>query len=149
MNPRLEKTYDPKGAEEKWYAYWEDKGYFHADPNPDKTPYCITIPPPNVTGELHMGHAIQHAIHDLVIRWKRMQGAKTLCLPGTDHAGIATQMKVEQQLAADEGLSRYDVGREALLEKIHAWRDKYGDAIYHQLRKLGSSYDWRRARFTL
>ena len=149
MNPELEKTYDPKGAEEKWYAYWEDKGYFHADPNPDKTPYCITIPPPNVTGELHMGHAIQHAIHDLVIRWKRMQGYETLCLPGTDHAGIATQMKVEQQLAADEGLSRYDVGREALLEKIHAWRDKYGDAIYHQLRKLGSSYDWRRARFTL
>ena len=149
MNPELEKTYDPKGAEEKWYAYWEDKGYFHADPNPDKTPYCITIPPPNVTGELHMGHAIQHAIHDLVVRWKRMQGYETLCLPGTDHAGIATQMKVEQQLAADEGLSRYDVGREALLEKIHAWRDKYGDAIYHQLRKLGSSYDWRRARFTL
>lgn len=149
MNPELEKTYDPKGAEEKWYAYWEDKGYFHADPNPDKTPYCITIPPPNVTGELHMGHAIQHAIHDLVVRWKRMQGYETLCLPGTDHAGIATQMKVEQQLAADEGLSRYDVGREALLEKIHAWRDRYGDAIYHQLRKLGSSYDWRRARFTL
>ena len=149
MNPELEKTYDPKGAEEKWYAYWEDKGYFHADPNPDKKPYCITIPPPNVTGELHMGHAIQHAIHDLVVRWKRMQGYETLCLPGTDHAGIATQMKVEQQLAADEGLNRYDVGREALLEKIHAWRDKYGDAIYHQLRKLGSSYDWRRARFTL
>jgi len=149
MNPELEKTYDPKGAEEKWYAYWEDKGYFHADPNPDKMPYCITIPPPNVTGELHMGHAIQHAIHDLVVRWKRMQGYETLCLPGTDHAGIATQMKVEQQLAAEEGLSRYDVGREALLEKIHAWRDKYGDAIYHQLRKLGSSYDWRRARFTL
>ena len=149
MNPELEKTYDPKGAEEKWYAYWEDKGYFHADPNPEKTPYCITIPPPNVTGELHMGHAIQHAIHDLVVRWKRMQGYETLCLPGTDHAGIATQMKVEQQLAAEEGLSRYDVGREALLEKIHAWRDKYGDAIYHQLRKLGSSYDWRRARFTL
>ena len=149
MNPELEKTYDPKGAEEKWYAYWEDKGYFHADPNPEKTPYCITIPPPNVTGELHMGHAIQHAIHDLVVRWKRMQGYETLCLPGTDHAGIATQMKVEQQLAAEEGLSRYDVGREALLEKIHAWRDKYGDAIYHQLRKLGSRYDWRRARFTL
>ena len=149
MNPELEKTYDPKGAEEKWYGYWEDKGYFHADPNTDKTPYCITIPPPNVTGELHMGHAIQHAIHDLVIRWKRMQGYETLCLPGTDHAGIATQMKVEQQLAADEGLNRYDLGREALLEKIHAWRDKYGDAIYHQLRKLGSSYDWRRARFTL
>ncbi len=149
MNPELEKTYDPKSAEEKWYAHWEEKGYFNADPNPEKTPYCITIPPPNVTGELHMGHAIQHAIHDLVVRWKRMQGYETLCLPGTDHAGIATQMKVEQQLAAEEGLNRYDIGREALLEKIHAWRDKYGDTIYYQLRKLGSSYDWRRARFTL
>ena len=148
MNPELEKTYDPKSAEEKWYAHWEEKGYFNADPNPEKTPYCITIPPPNVTGELHMGHAIQHAIHDLVVRWKRMQGYETLCLPGTDHAGIATQMKVEQQLAAEEGLNRYDIGREALLERIHAWRDKYGDAIYYQLRKLGSSYDWRRARFT-
>ena len=82
MNPRLEKTYDPKGAEEKWYAYWEDKGYFHADPNPDKTPYCITIPPPNVTGELHMGHAIQHAIHDLVIRWKRMQEVRNALSAG-------------------------------------------------------------------
>ncbi len=145
----LEKTYDPKSAEEKWYTQWEERGYFSADPQPDKPAYCITIPPPNVTGELHMGHAIQHAIHDMVVRWKRMQGYETLCLPGTDHAGIATQMKVEQQLAAEEGLSRYDIGREALLERIHAWRDKYGDAIYHQLRKLGSSYDWRRARFTL
>jgi len=149
MNPELEKTYDPKSAEEKWYAHWEEKGYFNSDPNPEKTPYCITIPPPNVTGELHMGHAIQHAIHDLLVRWKRMQGYETLCLPGTDHAGIATQMKVEQQLAAEEGLNRYDIGREALLERVHAWRDKYGDAIYYQLRKLGSSYDWRRARFTL
>ena len=149
MNTELEKTYDPKSAEEKWYAHWEEKGYFNSDPNPEKTPYCITIPPPNVTGELHMGHAIQHAIHDMVVRWKRMQGYETLCLPGTDHAGIATQMKVEQQLAAEEGLNRYDIGREALLERVHAWRDKYGDAIYYQLRKLGSSYDWRRARFTL
>ncbi len=149
MVPELEKTYDPKSAEERWYAHWEERGFFNADPRSDKPAYCITIPPPNVTGELHMGHAIQHAIHDMVVRWKRMQGYETLCLPGTDHAGIATQMKVEQQLAAEEGLSRYDIGREALLERIRAWRDKYGDAIYHQLRKLGSSYDWRRARFTL
>ncbi len=149
MTFELDKTYDPKSAEEKWYTFWEERGFFHADPNPAKPAYSITIPPPNVTGELHMGHAIQHAIHDLIVRWKRMQGYETLCLPGTDHAGIATQMKVEQQLAAEEGLNRYDIGREALLERIHAWRDKYGDAIYHQLRKLGSSYDWRRARFTL
>ena len=149
MESELDKTYDPKIAQDKWYAFWEERGLFNGDPNSDKPSYCITIPPPNVTGELHMGHAIQHAIHDFVIRWKRMQGYEAMCLPGTDHAGIATQMKVEQQLAAEEGLNRYDVGREALLERIHIWRDKYGDAIYNQLRKLGTSYDWPRARFTL
>jgi valyl-tRNA synthetase len=149
MNSELDKTYDPHIAQEQWYSFWEERGFFAGDPSSDKPAYCITIPPPNVTGELHMGHAIQHAIHDVVIRWKRMQGYEAMCLPGTDHAGIATQMKVEQQLAAEEGLNRYDIGREALLERIHIWRDKYGDAIYKQLRKLGASYDWRRARFTL
>lgn len=149
MNSELDKTYDPHIAQEQWYSFWEERGFFAGDPNSGKPAYCITIPPPNVTGELHMGHAIQHAIHDVVIRWKRMQGYEAMCLPGTDHAGIATQMKVEQQLAAEEGLNRYDIGREALLDRIHIWRDKYGDAIYKQLRKLGASYDWRRARFTL
>ena len=149
MSEILAKVYEPGDVEEKWYSFWEEQDFFHADVDPDRPAYCITIPPPNVTGELHMGHAIQHAIHDMVIRWKRMQGHQTLCLPGTDHAGIATQMKVEEQLLRTEGKTRYDVGREALLERIWEWREKYGDAIYDQLRKLGCSYDWRRARFTL
>lgn len=149
MSSDLEKVYDPNQIEEKWYSFWEDSGFFLANNQSEKSSYSIVIPPPNVTGELHMGHAIQHAIHDLIIRWKRMQGYEVLCLPGTDHAGIATQMKVEQKLQSEEGLTRYDVGREALLERIGSWRDKYGDTIYHQMRKLGTSYDWSRARFTL
>jgi valyl-tRNA synthetase len=149
MSEVLPKFYDFAATEAKWYSLWEERGYFRAVTGADKPSYCITIPPPNVTGELHMGHAIQHAIHDLFIRWKRMQGFETLCLPGTDHAGIATQMKVEQELAATEGKTRYDVGREALLERIWAWKEKYGGAIYDQLRRLGCSYDWQRARFTL
>ncbi|MEW6754095.1 MAG: valine--tRNA ligase [Candidatus Latescibacterota bacterium] len=149
MSRELEKVYDPRHEEERWYSYWEDSGYFHAEVRPDRQPYCITIPPPNVTGELHMGHAIQHAVHDLVIRWKRMQGYETLCLPGTDHAGIPTQMKVEEEVRCAERRTRYDLGRQALLQRIWAWKQRYGDAIYHQLRKLGCSYDWRRARFTL
>mgnify|MGYP001399649011 FL=1 len=149
MTEELAKTYDPKAMEEKWYGYWEQRGFFNADVQTDKPAFCITIPPPNVTGELHMGHAIQHAIHDLVVRWKRMQGYETLCLAGTDHAGIATQMKVEQELIESEGKDRYDLGREAMLERIWRWKEKYGDAIYNQLRKIGASYDWRRERFTL
>jgi len=149
MTEELAKTYDPTAIEDKCYGIWEENGFFNADFDKDKPAYCITIPPPNVTGELHMGHAIQHAIHDLMVRWKRMQGYETLCLPGTDHAGIATQMKVEQQLQETEGKNRYDIGREAMLELIWQWKNKYGDAIYSQLRKLGASYDWRRERFTL
>ncbi len=149
MTEELAKTYDPQAIEDKWYGIWQENGFFNADFDKDKPAYCITIPPPNVTGELHMGHAIQHAIHDLMVRWKRMQGYETLCLPGTDHAGIATQMKVEQQLQEAEGKNRYDIGREAMLEQIWQWKSKYGDAIYNQLRKLGASYDWRRERFTL
>ena len=149
MTEALAKTYDPVAIEKKWYDFWEENGLFNAGVNPDKPPYCIVIPPPNVTGELHMGHAIQHAIHDLVVRWKRMQGFETLCLPGTDHAGIATQMKVEQELLEVEGKSRYDLGREAMLARIEQWKEKYGGAIYGQLRQLGASYDWRRERFTL
>ena len=146
----LEKTYDPKVVEEKWYAHWEASGLFNAvTDSAESDSYCITIPPPNVTGELHMGHAIQHAIHDAVTRRRRMQGFETLCLPGTDHAGIATQMKVEEQLAQEEGKTRYDIGREALVERIWAWKERYGNTIYDQLRKLGCSYDWKRSRFTL
>lgn len=149
MEEQLEKVYDPAKVEAHWYETWESKGLFRAAADPAKSPYCITIPPPNVTGELHMGHAIQHAIHDAVIRCKRMQGYETLCLPGTDHAGIATQMKVEEQLAREEGKTRYDIGRQELEKRIWAWKEKYGNAIYDQLRQLGASYDWDRARFTL
>lgn len=149
MSEELAKTYEPGAIEKKWYDFWEENGLFKAEINPDKPPYCIAIPPPNVTGELHMGHAIQHAIHDLVVRWKRMQGFETLCLPGTDHAGIATHIKVEQELLQVEGKSRYDLGRAAMIDRIWQWKEKYGDAIYRQLRQLGASYDWRWERFTL
>ena len=149
MSDELPKRYDPERFERSWYGRWESAGWFRARPNPERTPYCITIPPPNVTGELHMGHAVQHAIHDNVIRRKRMQGYEALVLPGTDHAGIATQMKVEEQLLEEEGKTRHDLGREGLLERIRAWRETYGEAIYDQMRKLGCSYDWERSRFTL
>jgi valyl-tRNA synthetase len=149
MVDSLAKKYNPAEVEGSLYDSWERRGLFRARVNADKTPFCVTIPPPNVTGELHMGHAIQHAIHDCVIRRKRMQGFETLCLPGTDHAGIATQMKVEAKLLEEEGKTRYDVGREDLLRRIWQWREEYGDAIFHQLRKLGCSYDWTRSRFTL
>ncbi len=149
MAGELPKRYDPESCERNWYGRWESAGYFRARPNPERTPFCITIPPPNVTGELHMGHAVQHAIHDNVIRRKRMQGYEALVLPGTDHAGIATQMKVEEQLLKEEGRTRHDLGREGLVERIWAWRETYGEAIYDQMRKLGCSYDWERTRFTL
>lgn len=145
----LAKTYDPKAVEEKWYGFWEEKGYFQPEYRTDGPTYCVTIPPPNVTGELHIGHALQHAIHDAIIRWKRMQGHRTLCLPGTDHAGIGTQMKVEEQLAREEGKTRHDIGREEMLERIGAWKEKYGNTILRQLRGLGCSYDWSRERYTM
>ena len=145
----LPKAYAPKAVEEKWYTWWEEHGYFYAEVEKDRRPYCITIPPPNVTGELHMGHALQHSVHDAIIRFKRMQGYNTLCLPGTDHAGIATQMKVEQQLWQEEKKTRWDVGRDEMVRRIWIWTEKYGGAILKQLRALGCSYDWRRTRFTL
>jgi len=144
----LPTTYDPAAVEEKWMAHWQARGYDHAEVRPGAPRFCITIPPPNVTGELHMGHALQHAIHDAVIRWQRMLGHETLCVPGTDHAGIATQMKVERQLAA-EGLTKYALGREAFLERMWQWKEHYGGAILRQLKRFGASYDWRRERFTL
>lgn len=145
----LEKSYDPEAIESKWYDFWHRKGYFRPEFRKDGPAYTVTIPPPNVTGELHMGHALQHAIHDAVIRFKRMQGFRTLCLPGTDHAGIATQMKVEQQLWEQEKKTRHDIGREEMLKRIWAWREKYGSTIFRQLRDMGCSYDWSRERFTM
>jgi valyl-tRNA synthetase len=146
---QLAKTYDPKVVEGRWYEAWETGGHFQPSTDANKGTFTITIPPPNVTGELHMGHALQHAIHDTVIRWKRMQGFKTLCLPGTDHAGIGTQAKVEEQLYAESKKTRHDISREEMLERIWKWRDKYGDTILQQLRELGCSYDWSRTRFTM
>ncbi|MDE2890016.1 MAG: valine--tRNA ligase [Gemmatimonadota bacterium] len=145
----FEKQYDPGTVERTWYAFWEKKGFFKPEYRTGGKPFSVTIPPPNVTGELHMGHALQHAIHDAVVRWKRMQGHRTLCLPGTDHAGIATQMKVEQQLFEEEGKGRHDIGRDELLKRIAAWKQQYGGTILNQLREMGCSYDWGRERYTM
>jgi len=141
-------VYNPGDVEEKWYARWEKAGYFHAGVDPGVTPFSIVMPPPNVTGQLHMGHAMDNTLQDVLIRWRRMQGYNALWVPGTDHAGIATQAKVEGQLAA-EGRSKYDLGREAFLERVWAWKEQYGNRITTQLRRLGASCDWARERFTM
>ncbi|MFH1868549.1 MAG: valine--tRNA ligase, partial [Candidatus Omnitrophota bacterium] len=145
---QLDKTYNPKEVEDKIYKYWEEKGLFNAEKNPDKKPYCIVIPPPNITGILHMGHALNNTIQDIIIRYKRMQGYEALWMPGTDHAGIATQNVVERKLAK-EGKKRHDLGREKFLDEVWAWQKEYGGTIIKQLRRLGSSCDWRRERFTM
>jgi valyl-tRNA synthetase len=142
-------VYDPQSVEGKWYEFWEKNRLFHVEPSPDKKPFCIVIPPPNVTGQLHMGHAADNTFQDILIRWRRMQGYSALWLPGTDHAGIATQAKVEETLQKEENLSRYDLGREKFIERVWRWKEKYGGRITNQLRRLGSSCDWERERFTL
>ena len=142
-------TYDPHECEERLYRYWEESGFFNAEVNHDKKPFTIVIPPPNVTGQLHMGHAFDETIQDTLIRFKRMQGFEALWLPGTDHAGIATQIKVEEALRKEEGLTRYDLGREEFIKRVWDWKDRFGSRILSQLRKLGSSCDWRRLRFTM
>ncbi|MCE5314424.1 MAG: valine--tRNA ligase [Armatimonadota bacterium] len=145
---QLPKVYDPTDVESKWYKFWLDKDYFHPEADKSKPKYCITIPPPNVTGSLHIGHALCYSIQDVLVRWKRMQGFNTLCLPGTDHAGIGTQNKVEQALAK-EGLTRHDLGREKFLERVWAWKKEYGGQILHQFKTMGFSFDWERERFTM
>ncbi len=140
--------YDPKPVEEKWYRFWEEEGYFRAEVDPKKKPYSIVIPPPNITGSLHLGHALNNSLQDVLVRWKRMQGYNALWIPGVDHAGIAAQNVVERKLAS-EGLSRKQLGREKFVEKVWEWKKQYGDNIVHQLRKLGFSCDWSRQRFTL
>lgn len=140
-------TYDPGAAEKKWYAYWMEKGFFEAGKRPDAEPYSIVIPPPNVTGMLHIGHALDFTLQDVLIRTKRMQGYDTLWLPGTDHAGIATQTKVEQKLR-QQGISRHDLGREKFLEQVWAWKDQYAETIHDQWAKMGLSLDYSRERFT-
>jgi len=144
----IEKVYDPKKVEEKWYQFWLEGDYFHAEPNPSKQPYTIVIPPPNVTDVLHMGHALNNTIQDILIRFKRMQGFETLWLPGTDHAGIATQNVVERNLQK-EGLTRHDLGREKFVERVWEWKERAGSTIIEQLKRLGCSCDWARERFTL
>ncbi len=141
-------SYNPKDVETKWYCEWEENKYFHAKVEADKKPFCIVMPPPNVTGQLHMGHALDNTLQDILTRWRRMQGYSALWLPGTDHAGIATQARVEEQLAR-EGTSREELGRDKFLERVWQWKDKYGNEITNQLRRLGASCDWDRERFTM
>ena len=151
MNTKKElaKTYNPSEVEDRIYSQWVDKGYFHAEIDKNKKPFTIVIPPPNVTGQLHMGHALDETLQDILIRYKRMQGYSTLWVPGTDHAGIATQIKVEEELRVNEGLTRYDLGREKFLKRVWQWKEKYGSRIINQLKKIGSSCDWDRERFTM
>ena len=144
----LGKTFDPKSAEEHWFQRWIDLGYFKADPSRPGPVFSIVIPPPNVTGQLHLGHALNVTLHDVIVRTRRMQGYNTLWQPGTDHAGIATQNVVERELAK-EGKSRHDLGREAFVARVWQWRETYGGRILNQLRRLGASCDWSRERFTL
>ncbi|MBN1626759.1 MAG: valine--tRNA ligase [Deltaproteobacteria bacterium] len=147
-NDSIPKGYSPKDVEAKWYKYWEENGLFRADDKSDKPPFCIVIPPPNVTGVLHMGHALNNTLQDILCRYKRMKGFNVLWQPGTDHAGIATQNVVERSLA-EEGKDRHTVGRDKFIEMVWEWRAKYGGIIINQLKKLGSSCDWSRERFTM
>jgi valyl-tRNA synthetase len=149
MATELPKQYDPRAAQERWLTFWDERGYGHSRPDPARQPFCIVIPPPNVTGALHMGHALNNVLQDVLIRWRRMQGYNTLWIPGTDHAGIATQAVVERRLKEEENKTRHDLGREELVRRIWQWKDQYEARILRQLRELGASCDWSRTRFTL
>ena len=149
MNRELPKVYEPQEVESRIYEMWESKGCFKGHRDPDKKPFTIVMPPPNVTGQLHMGHAMDCTLQDILIRFKRMQGYAALWVPGTDHAGIATQIKVEEELRKNEGLSRHDLGREKFLERVWDWKHQYGNRIVQQQKKMGASCDWDRARFTM
>ena len=149
MKKELPKVYEPQEVEGRVYEMWEKNGCFEGHRDPDKKPFTIVMPPPNVTGQLHMGHAMDSTLQDILIRFKRMQGYAALWVPGTDHAGIATQIKVEEELRKNEGLTRYDLGREKFLERVWDWKHKYGNRIVEQQKKLGASCDWSRARFTM
>ena len=145
----IPKVYDPASVEKKWYEFWERNRYFHAEPEPGKKPFSIVIPPPNITGKLHMGHALDNTLQDILIRWHRMMGDNTLWMPGYDHAGLATQIKVEEVLKKEEGKTRFDLGREEFVKRVWAWKEEYGDRIINQLKCLGISCDWERKRFTM
>jgi valyl-tRNA synthetase len=149
MATELPKQYDPREAQQRWLQFWDEQGYFHSRPEPGRKPFTIVIPPPNVTGALHMGHALNNTLQDVLIRWRRMQGYNALWMPGTDHAGIATQAVVERRIRDEEGKTRHDLGREELVRRIWQWKDQYEARILGQLRQLGCSCDWQRTRFTL
>src|SRR5713101_975765 len=149
MATEIPKQFDPREAQKRWLEFWDTRGYFHSRPDPARKPFCIVIPPPNVTGALHMGHALNNIPQDVLIRWRRMQGYNTLWMPGTDHAGIGTQAVVERRLREEEGKTRHDLGREELVKRIWQWKDQYEARILRQLRELGCSCDWQRTRFTL
>ena len=148
MKKELEKTYDPGAIEERLYQKWLDKKYFHAEVDETKQPYTIVIPPPNITGKLHMGHALDETLQDILIRFKKMQGYNALWIPGTDHASIATEVKIINALK-EEGIEKEDLGREKFLERAWDWKEEYGGTIIEQMKKLGSSCDWDRERFTM
>ena len=149
MATELPKAYEPKEAQQRWLQFWDERGYFHSRPDLARKPFCIVIPPPNVTGALHMGHALNNTLQDVLIRFRRMQGYNALYMPGTDHAGIATQAVVERRIRDEEGKSRHDLGRDELVKRIWQWKDQYESRILDQLRQLGCSCDWPRTRFTL
>ena len=149
MNKELPKVYDPQQVESRIYDMWMQGDCFNGDPDPKKKPFSISMPPPNVTGQLHMGHALDCTLQDILIRFKRMQGYSTLWLPGVDHAGIATQIKVEEELRVKEGKTRYDLGREKFLQRVWQWKEEYGNRIVEQQKKMGVSCDWKRSRFTM
>jgi valyl-tRNA synthetase len=149
MTTELPKQYDPREAQQRWLQFWNEKGYFHSRPDPSRTPFCIVIPPPNVTGALHLGHALNNTLQDVLVRWRRMQGYNVLWMPGTDHAGIATQAMVERRVREEEGKNRHELGREELVKRIWAWKEQYEKRILGQLAELGASCDWARTRFTL
>ena len=144
----LAKQYDPSQVEDRIYQFWQEGGYFHTKADPDKKPYTIVMPPPNVTGQLHMGHAVDNTMQDILIRTKRMQGYAALWVPGTDHASIATEAKVVAKMK-EEGLTKEMLGRDGFLERAWAWKNQYGNRIVSQLKKLGCSCDWERERFTM
>ncbi|MEE0731104.1 MAG: class I tRNA ligase family protein, partial [Oscillospiraceae bacterium] len=148
MSTELLKAYEPKEVERRIYDFWMQGGYFHAEPDPEKKPYTIVIPPPNITGQLHMGHALDETMQDILIRWKRMQGYSALWLPGTDHASIATEAKIVEAMRK-EGITKDDIGREGFLKRAWEWKEKFGGRIIEQLKLLGSSCDWDRLRFTM
>src|SRR2546421_9313103 len=148
MPAELPKQYDPKEAQERWLAFWEERGYNHSRPDPEREPYTIVIPPPNVTGALHMGHALNNTLQDVLIRWRRMQGYNAEWMPGTDHAGIATQAVVEKLIYAQEKKTRRDLGRDELVRRIWQWEDQDEARILGQPREMGGSCDGQPTRFT-